>query len=124
MLKRAFCKFHKECYFSSEIRRKGREKANILRGRSGLFSYCILLSGDGNEQLEILHSAFLRDKKYREHPPTVWGVAKTKLGAIEIVKRMMDDAAKAGMPGDARSYLLLREQGDRKTDGRSHTDNP
>ncbi len=123
MLKRAFCKFHKECYFSSEIRKKGREKAGILRGRSGIFSYCILLSESG-EQLEILHSAFLRDKKYREHPPTVCGGARTKLGAIEVVKRMMDDAAAAGMPGDARSYLLMKEHGDKRTDGRSHTDNP
>lgn len=123
MLKRAFCKFHKDCYFSSEIRRKGREKANILRGKSGLLSYCIMLSESDEEQLEIVHSAFLRSKEYRRRVPVIWGVAKTRFGAIEVVTRMMEDAARAGYPGDARTFLISRQQKEKRRHAFGHPDN-
>ncbi len=103
--KRAFCKFHKRCVFDDAIKRKGRMKADILRGKSGLFSYCILLAENPSDQLDIMNSAFLRSDRYREHPPVVYGVAKTKPGAYRVVASLFAKAAVAGMPGEVRRYL-------------------
>ena len=121
--KTCFLSYHsKECYYSSEIRHIGREKASILRGKGGFFSYCILISDHEEDQLDIVHSSSLKQKKYRMHPPTVWGVAKTRPGAIGVVVRIMDDAARAGMPGNAKAYLLMKEQKGREAGAfrRSH----
>ncbi len=104
-MKRAFCKFHKKCYFSDEVERKNRLMAEIRRGKGGPFAWCILLSGNPCDQLEIVPAAVLCGDYYRRHPVTVYGVALSKSGAIRTVAKIFHDADAKGMPGEARRFL-------------------
>ncbi|MCR5674711.1 MAG: hypothetical protein K6G16_03280 [Lachnospiraceae bacterium] len=105
-MKRAFCKFHRNCRFGGEISEKWREKARILRGKGGVFSYCILSAENPSEQLEIVNSAFLCSSRCRKNPPTVYGVARTRRGAFALVAQIFNEAARAGMPGEAGRFVL------------------
>ncbi|MCR4762256.1 MAG: hypothetical protein K5696_01865 [Lachnospiraceae bacterium] len=87
-----------------------REKARILRGKAGVFSYCVLLAENPNEQLEIVHSAYLFNERLKDHPVTVYGVARTRNGAFELVRRIADRAHRAGLTGNLRGYLESRRQ--------------
>ena len=105
-MKRAFCKFHKRCYFSEEVERKNRLMAEIRRGKAGPFACCILLSENPNDQLEIVPASSLCKEYYRMHPAMVYGAALSKDGAIRTVAHIFHDAERAGLPGDVRSYLM------------------
>ena len=103
--KRVFCKFHKSCYFSDDIRKKGREKARIRSGRAGIMSYVVTLAENPDEQLDIMRSFFLGSKRFASSPPVVCGIARSYKGAKDIVLAIAKDAARSGMPGQLRAYL-------------------
>ena len=104
-MKRAFCKFHKRCYFSDEVEHRNRLLADIRRGKAGPFAWCILISAGPYDQLEIVPASALCGEYYRVHPAMVYGVALSKSGAIDTVARIFRDAGNRGMEGDARRYL-------------------
>ena len=103
--KRVFCKFHKSCYFSDEIKKKGREKARIRSGKADLMSYVVTLAENPGEQLDIMRSIFLKSRRFKSSPPVICGIARSYKGATDIVLMMAEDAARAGMPGRLRDYL-------------------
>lgn len=116
-LKRFFCKFHKKCVFSPEVRHRALEMARIRGGKTGPMSYCILAGSRPDEQLVIVPSVLLG--LTADHTPIViYGVSKTRRGAYDIIAHFSDLAIRAGMPGEPGRYVreyLDREHGQGET---------
>ena len=62
-----------------------------------------------NDQLDIIHCAFLRQPYYRKHPVMIYGIASSYEEAVDIVLRISQEACNIGMDVRLADYLLMEE---------------
>ena len=55
---------------------------------------------------ELMHSAFLKQPWYRNHPPMILGIASGKTEALELLRQIVQEAVDATGSPDVRSYLF------------------
>ncbi|MCR5716486.1 MAG: hypothetical protein K6G23_06560 [Lachnospiraceae bacterium] len=59
----------------------------------------------GSDQLDIVNSLFLHESYYRKNPPFVVGIARSKDGAFELVREMMQECVSQTGAADMLAYL-------------------
>ena len=102
--------FYKKLYVGSSIRDPEKVKKNLRIGKGQFTIYVIALSpsrpGIGANQLEILHCVNLQQPYYKQYPPYIVGIASGRIEAIELVRRMVQEAYDHTRSGDVRAYLF------------------
>ena len=98
-------KFYKNLYVGESIKKPNRVKWKLRHGAGQFKVYVIALAG-GDGQLEIYHSAFLKQPYYRNHPPYIIGIAGGYWEAVDLVVEMTESAMKETGSPDLKKYLF------------------
>jgi hypothetical protein len=80
--------FHKKLYVGDRIKHVNRVKWKLVHGVGQLDVYVICIC-PGADQLEIMHSAFLKQQYYRDHPPFVVGIASGYDDALVLLEKIV-----------------------------------
>lgn len=105
MKKSGYCLFSKNIYWGQNVKRHAIVKWKLYHGSGQLDIYCITRAAMVNDQLDIIHCAFLKQKYYRENPVMIYGIAEGKKEAMDIVLRISQEASLSGMDGRLLDYL-------------------
>ena len=109
-------KYYKYLYTSESIRNPGKVKTR-LRLHKGTPGYFILYFANGNDQLEIMNTVYLKLNYYRKHPPIVVGLAKSYDEAVEIVIKIVNEALKKTGNANIKEYLIKKAKTSNFTEG-------
>lgn len=97
--------FYRRLYISDKIRYPNLVKWKLRHGAGQLSVYVIVLP-ESSTMPEIIHSAFLGQPWYRDNPPWILGIARGREDAIDLVRRMIQDALDHTGSPDIRGYLF------------------
>nr|WP_297768687.1 hypothetical protein [uncultured Butyrivibrio sp.] len=106
MRKRGFCEFSKDLYWGTSVKKRALVKWNLYHGCGQFNIFCVTKAMNQNDQLDIIHCAFLRQPYYRVHPVFIYGIASSYEEALDIVLRISQEASIAGLDGKLSDYLL------------------
>lgn len=99
-------KFYKCLYIGDTVKNPSKIKRR-LKLHAGV-SVHIIAFAPGNDQLEIYHSAFLKQSYYRKHPPVIIGLAGSHDEAVEIVVKITKECLLATGNCNLKEYLKER----------------
>lgn len=99
-------KFYKELYVGDTVKDVKKIKRK-LKHHEGTFVHVICIA-PGDDQLEIFHSAYLKQKYYRKHPPVVIGIASDYKEAVNIVVQITRECVELTGGCDLKGYLKLK----------------
>ena len=102
-------KFYKYLYVGDTVKDPARVKRRLKR-HAGELVYVICLT-KGPDQLEIFHSAYLKQKYYRYHPPVVVGIAKSHEEAVNLVAEMVKECLEATGGCNLKEFLKQKAKG-------------
>lgn len=102
-------KFYKYLYIGDTVKNPAKAKRR-LKLHIGQLLYVITIS-QGQDQLEIYHSAYLKQRYYRHHPPVIIGIASSRQEAVELVIRITRECLLATGECDLKEYLKLKAKG-------------
>ena len=105
MRSRGFCRFYKNLYWGDSIKMHSQVKWRLSHGRGQFTIYCIKRADSDGDQLEIIHSAFLQQKYFRDNPAYIYGIANSYNEALELVLKITEEALEAGYEGRILDYL-------------------
>ncbi len=105
MKRKGFCEFCKNLYWGASVKNHGVVKWKLRHGAGQLSIFCITRSLNTNDQLDIVHCAFLKQAYFREHPAFVYGIAGSHSEALDIILRISQEASMSGMDGRLLDYL-------------------
>ena len=84
--------FYKQLYMSDGIKDKKKKICHKLKTKPGLLSVYVIALSSGSDQLEIYHCVYLRQKYYKKNPPYIIGIGENYDAAIELVRKITDEA--------------------------------
>lgn len=96
-------KFYKYLYIGDTVKDPAKVKRK-LKQHAGQLVYVICIA-QGADQLEIFHSAYLKQKYYRLYPPIIVGIANNYDEAVELVVRMTKECLHATGSCNIKEYL-------------------
>ncbi|MGN0377656.1 MAG: hypothetical protein ACI4ED_08475 [Suilimivivens sp.] len=99
-------KFYKYLYIGDTVKDPAKVKRK-LKHHAGQLVYVICIA-QGADQLEIFHSAFLKQRYYRLYPPIVVGIANSYDEAVELVIRMTKECLNATGNCNIKEYLKIK----------------
>lgn len=67
--------------------------------------FLISRSMNENDQLDIFHAKYLRQRYYDKHPIRVYGMAKTKEEALALIEKTMQECVTARGDANLIAYL-------------------
>lgn len=105
-------KFYKYLYIGDTVKELPKIKQK-LKLHAGTSVYVICIAG-GDDQLEIYHSAYLKQKYYRYHPPVVIGIASDYDEAVEIIIKITKECLEATGGCNLKEYLKEKAKGMQK----------
>lgn len=82
-------KFYKHLYIGDTVSNPAKIKRK-LKLHAGVQVFVIAVS-QGDDQLEIYHSAYLKQKYFRYHPPIIVGIASDYKEALQIVLKITEE---------------------------------
>lgn len=106
MRKRGFCEFSKNLYWGPGVKKRSLVKWKLHQGIGQFNIFCVTKAMNDNDQLDIIHCAFLRQPYYRVHPAFVYGIASSHEEAVDIVLKISQEASFKGMDGRLSDYLM------------------
>ncbi len=109
MRKHRFCEFYKKLYWGPSVKNRQLVKWKLSHGSGQLDIYCVTRASMEQDQLDIIHCAFLRQRYYLDNPVMVYGIAKGYNEAVDIVMQISREACIAGMDGKLLDFLNLEE---------------
>jgi hypothetical protein len=109
MKKGGFCRFARNLYWGNSVKKRPIVKWKLYHGSGQLDIYCITRAAMEQDQLDIIHCAFLKQKYYRENPVLIYGIANGRKEAMDLVLRISQEASIAGMDGRLLDYLTSLE---------------
>ena len=99
-------KFYKYLYIGDTVKEPDRVKRRLkLHAVQMIYVVCLAQEDD---QLEIYHCAYLKQRYYRHHPPVIVGIAASYDEAVELVVRITKESLLATGGCDLKAYLKLR----------------
>ncbi|MDO4284334.1 MAG: hypothetical protein Q4C60_03270 [Eubacteriales bacterium] len=99
--------FYKKLYVSDKIRHPSLVKWKLRHQAGQLTVYVLILCEDGmDNQLELMHSAFLQQPFYRKNPPYIIGLAAGQSDGIELIRRIVQEVYDHTGTTDVRAYLF------------------
>lgn len=99
-------KFYRYLYVGDGVKNPGKVKWKLKR-HAGVQVYVIVLA-PSPDQLEIFHSAYLKQRYYRYHPPIVVGIAASHEEAVEIVVKIAQECVETLGNCNLKEYLKLK----------------
>lgn len=67
--------------------------------------FLITRSMNEHDQLDIFHAKYLEQKYYTDHPVYVFGMAKSKEEAINLIEKLMQECVTARGDANLTAYL-------------------
>ncbi len=112
-------KILKNLYIGNTLRALDTESflACADRGETVRNACVITISTNPANQLDIIHTLFLRQRSLRMRLPLVAGIASDRAEAVCVLEKILQDTMEATGGMDMRSYLLSKEQKELRTDG-------
>lgn len=102
--------FYKNLYVGPSVKDPDEVRRKLLIGEGQFTIYVIALSpsrpGPGANQLEIMHSANLKNPYYKKFPPYIIGIASGSTEAVEMVRELVQEAYEHTGSADVRAYLF------------------
>ena len=98
-------KFYKKLYTGKSIKRPNKIKWKLRHGKLQPGIYVIALAS-GADQLEIYHSAFLKQSYYKTNPPYIVGIAGGYEEAVNMVVELVQTAVEQTGDPDLKKYLF------------------
>ncbi len=108
--KGSFCHFYKDLYWGNSVKNRAIVKWKLKMGAGQFNVFCVTRAAAGGDQLDIINSAFLKQKYYRYNPVLVYGIASGYQEAVELVLRISQEASIAGMDGRLLEFLQTRDK--------------
>ncbi len=102
---KGYCTFYKNLYIGESIKNPIKVKWKLKHGAGQLSIYVISRAMNENDQLDIEHCAFLKQRYYKKHPAYVYGIAGSYKEALDIVLKISEDSHMYGMDGDLIGFL-------------------
>lgn len=103
-------KFYKYLYIGDTVTDPAKVKRKLKR-HAGVNVYVVTIAS-GNDQLEIYHSAYLKQRYYRYHPPVVVGLASGYEEAVQIILKITQECLDATGSCNLKEYLKQRAKYD------------
>lgn len=82
---------------------KMKAQFNIAPNKVDIF--LISRSMNENDQLDIFHAKYLRQRYYDNHPVRVYGMAKSKEEALAVIEKIMQECVTARGDANLIAYL-------------------
>ena len=98
-------KFYKNLYIGESIKNPNKVRWKLRRNAGQLNIYVIVLSS-ANDQLELYHCAFLKQKYYKKHPPYIIGIAGGYDEAVSLVVELVQTAVEKNGDPDLKKFLF------------------
>lgn len=99
-------KFYKYLYIGDTVKDSSKVKRR-LKQHAGVQAFVINMAvGDG--QLEIMHSAFLKQRYYRKHPPIVVGIAGNYEEAVQLIVKITMECVETTGNCNLKEYLKAK----------------
>ena len=99
-------KFSSNLYVGEGIRNPEKVKWK-LKHNAGQFSvYVIALAASSDDQLEIIHCGYLKQRCFDTEHMLVVGLASSRQEALEIVTRLAQKVVRETGDADIREYIL------------------
>ncbi|MBE5829569.1 MAG: hypothetical protein E7305_08930 [Butyrivibrio sp.] len=105
MRKKGFCRFYKDLLFGESVKNHQLVKWRLNHGRGQLSIFCIMKAQSTEDQLDIIHCAFLKQPYYMKNPAYIYGIAGSYNEALDMVVDMTTKANEAGFEGRIIDYL-------------------
>lgn len=86
-------RFYKHLYIGDSVQNPDKVKRKLKHHKGQLSIYVICLA-PFNDQLEIMHAAFLKQKYFRYHPPVVIGIASGYDEAVSLIVKMSEECVR------------------------------
>ncbi|MBQ8598324.1 MAG: hypothetical protein IJ409_11110 [Lachnospiraceae bacterium] len=96
-------KFYKHLYIGDTVNNPAKIKRK-LKLHAGVQVFVITIA-QGADQLEIYHSAYLKQKYYRYHPPVIVGLASDYKEALQIVLKITEECVSLTGNCNLKEYL-------------------
>lgn len=103
-------KFYKYLYIGDTVTEPAKVKWK-LKHHAGVQAYVIMIAS-GVDQLEIMHSAYLKQKYYRYHPPIIVGIASGYDEAVQIIVKITQECVEAMGNCNLKEYLKQKARHD------------
>lgn len=103
-------KFYNNLYVGESAKGSIKKICRNLKQRRGQLQVYIVALSSGEDQLEIYHCAFLKQKYYKKHSPFIVGIAKSYEEAQELVVQMIEDALQATGNANVKSYIMNEKE--------------
>lgn len=99
-------KFYKYLYLGDTVTDPAKIKRK-LKCHAGVNVYVIAIA-PGPDQLEIFHSAYLKQIYYRHHPPIIVGIASGYEEAVQIIVKITQECLEATGNCNLKEYLKMK----------------
>lgn len=96
-------KFYKYLYIGDTVTNPQKIKWKLKR-HAGVQVY-VITAAPNADQLEIFHSAYLKQKYYRYHPPIIIGIASNYEEAVQIILKITQECVDATGSCNLKEYL-------------------
>lgn len=103
-------KFYKYLYIGDTVTDPAKVKRK-LKHHAGVQVYVVTIVS-GADQLEIFHSAYLKQKYYRYHPPIIVGIASGYEEAVQIIVKITQECVEAMGNCNLKEYLKQKAKHD------------
>ena len=103
-------KFYKYWYIGDTVTKPVKIKRKLKR-HAGVDVYVIAIAS-GAGQLEIYHSAYLKQKYYRRYPPVIVGIASSHGEAVQIIIKITQECLEATGNCNLKEYLKQKVKKD------------
>ena len=98
-----------ELYIAESVQGRTEEIRQHLRsGNHSDNAYLITLSTNPKNQLDIIHTLYLRESWIARSLPLIVGIAGNRKEALGIVQQILEDTVRDRRDADMRTYLALR----------------
>ena len=96
-------KFYRYLYVDDRIKNLSKIKWK-LKHHAGVEVYVIAVA-HGADQLEIYHSAYLKQRYFRYHPPVIVGIASDYDEAVQIIIKITQECLSCTGACNLKEYL-------------------
>lgn len=99
-----YMEFYPDLYLGQSIKDLDKIKEKLEKGALLPGIYVLTLC-KGQDQLEIIHAIYLKQRYYQKYPPYVIGIAKGYDEALEVLLTITKDSLKVYKDGRIRAFL-------------------
>lgn len=83
--------FYKRLYMTESLKKKKRQIVWKLKTKKFMPSVYVIALSEGEDLLEIYHSALLKQPYYKNSQPFIVGIAKNYGEAVELIQEILTD---------------------------------